>query len=216
MGSLVVNVPSSVRAYDEWSWETLPSRLSSFFYLWSNHRSLIGACGPDCSRCIVMDGHQKCRRRVCRAKQVTVTTEEFESLKIGCCRTPLRGSQYCSLHVNQDSANDISSSLIDRSNHISSSRLNYAEWRRRTRTGLDATNCRTRKSKSDSYVNRCSRSFGVIAGVTNCKIVITFSELFRSETLREILSLLFSTVRGIVSALFPLSTHVLWLRRSPT
>ncbi|CAF4718727.1 unnamed protein product, partial [Rotaria magnacalcarata] len=61
--------------------------------------------------------------------------------------------------------------------------------------GFGATNCRTIKQRSESYIKRCSRSFGVLAGVTNCKIVITFSEIFRSETLREIISLLCSTIR---------------------
>ncbi|CAF3306031.1 unnamed protein product [Rotaria socialis] len=62
--------------------------------------------------------------------------------------------------------------------------------------GFGATNCRTIKQCSESYIKRCNRSFGILAGVTNCKIVITFSEIFRSETLREIISLLCSTIRA--------------------
>ncbi|CAF1429914.1 unnamed protein product [Adineta ricciae] len=196
VGNTVVNVPSSIGAFDQWAWDTIPDRLVSFVYLWSNHASLMGACGIDCCRCIVMDGHQKCRRRVCRAKQVMVSTEEFDSLKIGCCRTPIRGSQYCELHQDQHLVDDLSSSSIGQNKQHSSLSTYRQKWRRRSHIGLDATSCRTRKSKPDAYVNRCSRSFGLIAGVTNCKIIVTFSELFRCETLREILSLLFSTIRA--------------------
>lgn len=197
VGNGEVNVPSSISAYDEWSWNTFPKRLTSFVYLWSNHAKFMGTCGPDCSRCIIMDGHQKCRRRVCLAKQVMVNTEEFQSLKIGCCRTPMRGSGYCEVHQEQDFSDRKSTARTDQQKHRLT-RLHRLNWRRQRHVGLNATNCRTQKSKSDSYVNRCSRSFGIIAGVTNCKVIVTFSELFRSETLREILSLLFSTIRGRV------------------
>ncbi|CAF4548401.1 unnamed protein product, partial [Rotaria magnacalcarata] len=55
--------------------------------------------------CIVIDGHQKYRRRVCRAKNVQVSTEEFESLTIGCCRTPSLGSRFRELHQVLDEKN---------------------------------------------------------------------------------------------------------------
>lgn len=103
IGSELVSIPCAVRDFDKWAWETFPHRLTSFVYLWSNHKSLIGPCQSDCSRCIIMDGHKKCRRTVCRSKQVEVSTEEFESLKIGCCRTPIRGSHYCEIHQNEHS-----------------------------------------------------------------------------------------------------------------
>ena len=139
-----------------------------------------------------------------------INTEEFQSLKIGCCRTPIRGSKYCALHQEQDSSELTCSSSIGEQRHHRLSRLQGSNWRWRKLMGLNATSCRTQKSKPESYVDRCSRSFGVIAGVTNCKIIVTFSELFRSETLRKILSLLFSTIRGMNHELKLLNTCKVW------
>lgn len=197
IGSSQVSLPCAVRDFDKWLWETFPQRLTSFVYLWSNHKLLIGPCESNCSQCIIMDGHQKCRRRVCRAKQVEVKTEEFESLKIGCCRTPIRGSHYCEIHQSEHSTADApSSSRYRRKKTMISWIEQRQKWQKEGNQGLGATNCRTSKSGSESYIKRCSRSFGVIVGVTNCKVIVTFSELFRSETLREIISLLCSTIRG--------------------
>jgi hypothetical protein len=78
IGTHNVRVPNSLCQFDDWAWKEFPRLMSSFVYLWSNHKRLIGSCGSNCSQCIVIDGHQKCRRRVCRAKQVEVSTEEFE------------------------------------------------------------------------------------------------------------------------------------------
>ena len=205
VGAGMVSVPCTVQGFDVWAWDTFPRRLTSFIYLWNNHKTLVGPCGLDCSRCLIIDGHQRCRRRVCRAKQVEVSTEEFDSLKIGCCRTPKRGSYYCELHQDERLTDDTPSSSAERR------KKNIATWiQRRLNSqkgryeGLGATNCRTEKARSDEYVRRCSRSFGVIAGVTNCKVIIMFSELFRSETLREIVSLLCSTIRVQSFCSFPI------------
>ena len=105
IGKSLVVVPHCVRDFDRWAWDTFPDRLTHFVYLWSHHASLMGTCGPDCSRCIIMNGHQKCRQRVCRAKQIEVNTEEFSALKIGCCRTLIRHSHYCEIHKGENSPN---------------------------------------------------------------------------------------------------------------
>jgi hypothetical protein len=49
---------------------------------------------------LIIDGHQKSRRRICAFKDVTVETEEMEDLVIGCCHTPIRWSRYCRIHKN--------------------------------------------------------------------------------------------------------------------
>ncbi|CAM4804757.1 unnamed protein product [Rotaria magnacalcarata] len=87
IGSSSVSIPSSAREFDIWMWDQYPRLLSSFV------------------QCIVIDGHQKYRRRVCRAKNVQVSTEEFESLTIGCCRTPSFGSRFRELHQVLDEKN---------------------------------------------------------------------------------------------------------------
>jgi hypothetical protein len=195
IGSSKVLIPSSIREFDEWIWSQFPRLLSSFVYLWSNHKTLIGPCGLNCSQCIIIDGHQKCRRRICRAKHVQVSTEEFASLTVGCCRTPRIGSQFCELHQNLQDENDTTATLT-KYKPDKRKIMKKIIWRKYRQSGFGATNCRTIKERSQTYIERCSRSFGILAAVTNCKIVITFSEIFRSETLREIISLLCSTIRG--------------------
>ena len=196
IGSSPVPVPSSARQFDEWAWSQYPRLLSSFVYLWSNHRTLIGACQSNCSQCIVIDGHQKCRRRVCRAKHVEVTTEEFVSLTVGCCRTPCVGSRFCELHQKLEEENNLSTASTEHTKKMTNPVMRKIGMRRYRQHGFGATSCHTIKQRSDKYIQRCSRSFGILAAVTNCKVVVTFSEIFRSETLREIISLLCSTIRG--------------------
>ncbi|CAK9189218.1 unnamed protein product [Sphagnum troendelagicum] len=197
VGTPNVVVPKDVTGFDQWAWNEFPRLLSAFVYLWSNHKMLIGSCGTKCSRCVVIDGHQKCRRRICRAKQVQVDTEEFQSLTIGCCRTPLRGSHYCLLHQEQHSSLDTPRTAAEKKKQGERKHLQEKiRLKMGKRDGFGATNCRTRKDRPEDYIRRCSRSFGIIAAVTNCKIIVSFSEIFRSETLREIISLLCSTIRG--------------------
>ncbi|CAF2077322.1 unnamed protein product, partial [Rotaria magnacalcarata] len=196
IGSSSVSIPSSAREFDIWMWDQYPRLLSSFVYLWSNHKTLIKSCGSNCSQCIVIDGHQKCRRRVCHAKNVQVSTEEFESLTVGCCRTPSLGSRFCELHQVLDENNVTAEPLTKQKQNKKQKMMKKKIMGRYRQHGFGATNCRTIKQCSESYVKRCNRSFGILAGVTNCKIVITFSEIFRSETLREIIGLLCSTIRA--------------------
>ncbi len=196
IGSLLVSTPSSACEFDEWIWNQFPRLLSSFVYLWSNHKTLIGPCASNCSQCIVIDGHQKCRRRICRAKHVQVSTEEFTSLTVGCCRTPRLGSHFCDLHQNLHDENETTTSMTKQKRNSKRKMMQKITWRKYRQRGFGATNCRTIKERSEAYIHRCSRSFGILAAVTNCKIVVTFSEIFRSETLREIISLLCSTIRG--------------------
>ncbi|CAF1543645.1 unnamed protein product [Adineta ricciae] len=197
MGCLTVKLPMALRDFDKWSWEAYPKMLSWFIYLWSSHKEIIGPCGEKCSVAIIIDGHQKCRRRVCRYKDVEVRTEEFDKLVIGCCRTPLPNSCYCVLHQNCQLSKEMHNSVL--SERILRYRKKKTIFRgrreRRQQEGFGATGCRTNKARSDAYIRRCSRSFGLIACVTNCRVFVSFGEIFRSETLREILHLLFSTIR---------------------
>ncbi|CAF4025283.1 unnamed protein product [Adineta steineri] len=195
LGSIIVSIPSSACQFDEWIWNEFPRLLTSFVYLWSNHKNLIGPCASNCSQCIVIDGHQKCRRRICRAKNVQVSTEEFNSLTVGCCRTPRIGSLFCDLHQHLQDTSDTSLTLSKKKKNKMRKSIPKLMRKKYQQHGFGATNCRTLKQKSQSYVERCNRSFGILAAVTNCKIVITYSEIFRSETLREIISLLCSTIR---------------------
>jgi hypothetical protein len=196
LGSSVVSIPNAACEFDEWVWNQFPRLLTSFVYLWSNHKNLIGPCASNCSQCIVIDGHQKCRRRICRAKNVQVSTEEFTSLTVGCCRTPRVGSYFCDLHQHLQVRTDTSPTFPKQKPNKMQKSVPKLARKKYQQHGFGATNCRTIKERSKKYVERCNRSFGILAAVTNCKIIITYSEIFRSETLREIISLLCSTIRG--------------------
>ncbi|CAF3538259.1 unnamed protein product [Rotaria sp. Silwood1] len=107
MGYACVSTPCSLKDFSQWAWEQFPRLLTCFIYLWTNHRTLIGSCGEHCSKCLIVDGHQKVRRRICAFKDVKVETEEIKELVIGCCRTPLRRSRFCQLHNQETMASAI-------------------------------------------------------------------------------------------------------------
>ncbi|CAF3497837.1 unnamed protein product, partial [Rotaria sp. Silwood2] len=80
-----------------------------FTTFWSRHKSIpnIKCCPSDFSRCIIVDGHQKCRRLVCSFKNIVDTfIEEMTAIEIGCPYTPCRRIQssnsvdaiYCRYH----------------------------------------------------------------------------------------------------------------------
>lgn len=193
-----VSVPIQLEDFNEWAWHQFPRLLSCFIYLWINHSSIIGPCDENCSRCLVVDGHQKSRRRICAFKDVKVNTEEMSNLIIGCCRTPLVSSRYCELH-NKLLSTEIShqsKEMIRRKPVAKKIFRTHHNKSHKNDNHLNATSCRTLKARSDEYTKRCTRSFGLIAIVTNCRIITSFSELYRSETLREIINLFAVTFRG--------------------
>jgi hypothetical protein len=198
MGISSVCTPAHVAEHDLWAWKEFPRVLSCFTYLWMNHKEIIGPCNDQCSSCLVVDGHQKCRRRICGFKDVRIDTEEMKQIVIGCCRTPVTNSKYCQTH--KDLVCDSTVVVEQQDNTIKKSlkrlKLSLRE-RKKKKDKLDATSCTTNKERSDDYVRKCIRSFGLIAVIYNCKIITGFSELFRSETLKEIINLFCACIRGM-------------------
>ncbi|CAM4793118.1 unnamed protein product [Rotaria magnacalcarata] len=172
-----VSIPFQLKNFNEWAWYQFPRLLSCFIYLWTNYRAIIEPCDKHCSQCLLVDGHQKCRRPICAFKDVQINTEEMSNLVIGCCRTPATASRYCTLHDIRTTTENLHQSEIRIYNHS------------------NATSCRTLKARSDEYTKACTRSFGLIPVVTNCRIITSFSELYRSETSREIINLFAVTIR---------------------
>ncbi|CAF1158424.1 unnamed protein product [Adineta ricciae] len=192
-----VDTPSQLTKFNEWAWCKFPHLLSCFIYLWTNHSSIIGSCGDHCSKCLVVDGHQKTRRRICAFKDVKVNTDEMMNVVIGCCRTPIPSSRYCEYHNNASSAEEQQRFKSATSSQDLTKRkvLKFYKKRNRNANSLNATGCRTLKARSNDYINKCTRSFGLIALITNCRIITSFSELYRSETLKEIINLFAITYR---------------------
>jgi hypothetical protein len=198
MGNAFVSAPSHLKDFDMWAWKQFPRLISYFIYLWTNHSTLIGPCGSHCSRCLVIDGHQKCRRRICAYKDVTVDTVEMKSLVIGCCRTPVTSSRFCDKHRRMSSTEDRSAETNTKRKPVSKTLHRYRSKKlNRVDDRLNLTSCRTQKARSDDYIKKCTRSFGLIALVFNCRIITSFSELFRSETIREIINLFATSIRSM-------------------
>ncbi|CAF4224174.1 unnamed protein product, partial [Rotaria magnacalcarata] len=154
-----------------------------------------------CSHALVVDGNQKLRRRICFDKSNTIATAEISAITVGCDQTPLYGSLYCAIHSRPESTesfndeNNESSKQTPRS--ATSNTLKINEKHLRTKTILiqhESTSCSTLKKMPNEYVDKCLRSFGVIVYVTNCNVVVAFTEIFRSETIKEILNGLVSIV----------------------
>jgi hypothetical protein len=200
VGAVHVQLPKFLEHFDDWAWRNYPRFLTSFIYFWSRHKEILGSCnGSKCSEALVVDGHQKCRRRVCKVKEIEIKTDLFDKMVVGCCRTPVRYSEYCKLHLHKHvemakNTNEITKRKSAIHSHLK--RLN--QGRQQKARNFGATGCRTSKARPDSYIRKCARSFGVIAAVTNCGIVTTFGEIFRTETLKEILQLLTNSIKGMI------------------
>jgi hypothetical protein len=64
-----------------------------FCTFWSRHKTLpnINCDSTQCSKCIIVDGHQKSKRIVCEYKNVVDTTiDEMTSVEVGCPYGPRR------------------------------------------------------------------------------------------------------------------------------
>ncbi|CAF1536357.1 unnamed protein product [Rotaria sordida] len=121
-------------------------------------------------------------------------------IKVGCDRTPLYGSLYCSAHLPQQPAS-VNTKNDDNNHPVRASEVNtnsiINEKNLRTKKILiqhEAISCSTLKKMPNEYVDKCMRSFGIVVYVTNCNVVVAFTEIFRSETIKEILNGLISIV----------------------
>ncbi|CAF1529494.1 unnamed protein product [Rotaria magnacalcarata] len=149
MGNPTVSTPSRIAEYDMWAWKEFPRVLSCFTYLWMNHEKIIGSCNGQCSKCLVVDGHQKCRRRICGFKDVRINTDEMNQIVLGCCRTPISNNKYCDLHVKSVSDSGMNSQ--------NKNTVKLKATRKKVELNkLNATSCRTTKERSDSYIKKCT------------------------------------------------------------
>ncbi|CAF5156190.1 unnamed protein product, partial [Rotaria magnacalcarata] len=116
---------------------------------------------------------------------------------VGCCRTPAYKSEYCNLHFYKNAkSSECITQTTERTLPTRSHFSRFKKSRTKKERNFGATNCRTSKERSDAYIRKCARSFGVIAAVTNCGIITTFGEIFRTETLKEILQLLTNCIKA--------------------
>ncbi|CAF1671116.1 unnamed protein product, partial [Adineta ricciae] len=177
---------------------TLPSTMDrqdndSFFYsifqplyplfvkFWLNHAEY-KPCSLYCSRALVVDA-------------------EISSINVGCDQTPLYKSMYCKEHSPKEVPRLLPNYKHPANNPIltskakAKSRMNKTNQHSQTVVvEHEAISCSTLKEKPKAYVDKCMRSFGVIVYTTNCNVTVAFNEIFRSETIKEILNGLISIV----------------------
>lgn len=170
-----------------------------FIKFWLNH-SEYKPCVLNCTRALIVDGNQKLRRRICLDKTKTITTAEMSSITIGCDQTPLFGSLYCEFHLPKEQQILLDENDLDNNNdyNLQSQTKSTSNTRNlRSKTILiehESVTCCTLKQRSNTYIDKCLRSFGFIVYATNCSVIVAFTEIFRSETIKEILNGLISIV----------------------
>ena len=200
MGQQIVSIPHYVVDLSNYIFCQFPRRYIAFVYFWSNHKSFVGPCSNQCSEAAVMDGYVKSRRRICNYKDVTVSTNEYDRIVKGCHATPVRGSKYCDDHAFANNDESIAPETSIQPT-VNGERFSKRTQVRRSTEYEQQTSCKTLKRKVNAYVRKCTRSFGLIAQVFNCRVIIAFSEIYRSETIKQILDMIFTAIRSEFSLL---------------
>ncbi|CAF1527331.1 unnamed protein product, partial [Adineta ricciae] len=187
----IVNLPVSLNrnelnyhfeCYSDW-WHHL------FTTFWSRHKSIPNIkCSPsDCSRCVIVDGHQKCRRLVCSFKNVVDTSiDELTAIEIGCPYTPCRRTEvsnsvdaiYCRYH--QPSVLVSPSVHLDKAGHMA------AEFSKRDRDFLSEHKSHCQNYRNDSEEIKKNKTYGILASYHPCGIAIGFTEAIKAEGMRSV------------------------------
>ena len=211
MGQKMVSIPHYFVDLSNDIFCQFPRRYIAFVYFWSNHKSFVGPCSSQCSEAAVMDGHVKSRRRICNYKDAAVSTSEYEKIVKGCHATPVRDSKYCPDHAfaNNDESKTPETSIQPPANGERFPKRTQVRW---STDCEQQTSCKTLKRKVNAYVRKCTRSFGLIAQVFNCWVITAFSEIYRSETIKQILDMIFTAIRSKLSLLLhvPLTNTTLF------
>ncbi|CAF3388792.1 unnamed protein product [Rotaria socialis] len=160
-----------------------------FSIFWSRHKVLpnIKCNTINCSKCIIVDGHQKSKRLVCEYKNVVDTTiDEMTSIEIGCPYTPCRKTKandsiltnFCRYH--QPSNNLFPSSEMQKACQLA------VEYAQRDQQSLEDHKTQCSNYRDDSEQIRKSRTFGFLASYHPCGVSIGFVEAIKAEGMRSI------------------------------
>ncbi|UJR24365.1 hypothetical protein I4U23_005742 [Adineta vaga] len=160
-----------------------------FTTFWSRHKSIPNIkCSPsNCSRCIIVDGHQKCRRLVCSFKNIVDTSiEEMTSIEIGCPYTPCRRIQssnsidaiYCRYH--QPSI--LSSPSLD----LQKASERAAEFSIWDRDFLSEHKAQCQNYRNDSEEIKKNKTYGILASYHPCGVAVGFTEAIKAEGMRSV------------------------------
>ncbi len=90
---------SSGQSIDAHALELIPEITTAFTKKWTGSYHRDNCKHPECSKAFGMDGHFKCKRSVCDARdEVFITCTELGHIPVGCPKTPMLGSFYCAEH----------------------------------------------------------------------------------------------------------------------
>ncbi|CAF1464128.1 unnamed protein product [Rotaria sordida] len=201
MGHEQVAFPKNVKGdrLETFFYESHESVKQCFIRFWDRH-SMFASCGNNCSKLINADGNWKFGRHSCMDKTKTRTTAEFDSVIIGCDKSPKPGEDYCDEHKHR---HDIPIENDDEEDVDNESFIKLRNGKQVIR--YQSLTCNTTKSFPMKYVSVCHRSFGIIVYFTNCGVCLAINEIYRSETVKEILmgwfDIISATSTNIMSAL---------------
>ncbi len=90
---------SSPESIDAHALELIPEIRKAFTKKWTGNYHKDNCKHPQCSKAFGMDGHFKCKRSVCDARdEVFITCPELGDIPVGCPKTPIPKSFYCAEH----------------------------------------------------------------------------------------------------------------------
>ncbi|CAF2078597.1 unnamed protein product, partial [Rotaria magnacalcarata] len=117
-----------------------------------------------------------------------IETPEYQHFVIGCDRSPLPGQEYCTHHVEMNHSSQI--------NLIEDEDEDYTLLRNGKRIHFyHHLSCNTKKSKPESYISNCHRTFGATIYVFYRNILLTAHEIMQSETVKNVLAGLCDIIR---------------------
>ncbi|CAF3163957.1 unnamed protein product [Rotaria sp. Silwood2] len=183
--------------------QNLPFFHHLFNTFWSRHRIFpyIKCKQSSCSAVMLIDGHQKINRIICRYENLTNTNHlELGPVNQGCPYPPHRSksnekgknqnSYYCKHHIKYMNTS-INQQKITQSNEYQQAVV-IDEEIIRTMDNDDMCNVYRNELKNDKK----SRSFGVLVTFLSCGVVIAFTESIRSEGCRRITDHLLTSMKS--------------------
>ncbi|CAF1528461.1 unnamed protein product [Adineta ricciae] len=184
--SQIVNLPVSLNRNElNYHFETYSGWWYHLFTtFWSRHKSIPNIkCSPsDCSRCVIVDGHQKCRRLVCNFKNVVDTSiEEMTAIEIGCPYTPCRRTEssnsvdsiYCRYHQ--------PSILLSPSLDLKKAGDMAAQFSTWDKDFLSVHKSQCQNYRNDSEEISKNKTYGILASYHPCGVAIGFMEAVKAE-----------------------------------
>ncbi|CAF2103032.1 unnamed protein product [Rotaria magnacalcarata] len=173
-----------------------------FTVFWSRHQDIFGSCKcGNCSQVIILDGHQKPRRLVCKYDNVTslINADELGPLNRGCPYPPRRrkldnrqpndaGHYYCDHHrMTCNEEQSVESKLSDEELN------NYLKYLKNF--DQEESQCNIGRNDMEERFESKKRSMGFIASFLNCGIIVGFSDAINHEGPRKITDHLLTMIK---------------------